>query len=195
MQACRLSASDLSCRRGDRLLFTGLAFALEPGTALQVAGPNGIGKSSLIRILAGLLRPFSGTVARDGAVGLLDGHPALDEHQPLGRALAFWRALDDHGSLARESVEMLGLAGLLDVPVRYLSTGQRKRAALARLICQQAEVWLLDEPLNGLDTQAIGLVEELVGDHCAAGGIAVVASHQTFQTPGLIRLELAEFVP
>jgi heme exporter protein A len=195
MQACRLSASDLSCRRGDRLLFTGLAFALEPGAALQVAGPNGIGKSSLIRILAGLLRPFSGKVKREGAVGLIDDRPALDEHQPLGKALAFWRALDDHGSLAHETIEMLGLAELLDVPVRYLSTGQRKRAALARLVGQQAAVWLLDEPLNALDTHAVSLVEKLVADHCNAGGIAVVASHQDFHTPGLTQLALAEFAP
>lgn len=193
MQACRLLARDLACRRGDRVLFAGLSFALEPGQALQIAGPNGIGKSSLIRILAGLLRPYAGTVERQGTTGLLDERLALDEHRPLGKALGFWRAIDDHGSLGRGGIEVLGLADLLDVPVRYLSTGQRKRAALARLITRHAPVWLLDEPLNGLDTDAVELVEELVEDHCNAGGIAVIASHQAFDLPAMKQLALAEF--
>src|SRR3569623_1185064 len=82
-EACRLSARDLACRRGDRVLFSGLSFALEPGQAVQVTGANGIGKSSLIRILAGLLRPYAGAVERDGADGLLDDRLALGEHSPL----------------------------------------------------------------------------------------------------------------
>ena len=88
---------------------------------------------------------------------------------------------------------MLGLADLLDVPVRYLSTGQRKRAAIARLIGQQAAVWLLDEPLNGLDKDAAALLETLVHDHCQRGGIAVIASHQPFGLEGLRSLQLADF--
>ncbi len=81
----------------------------------------------------------------------------------------------------------------MDVPVRYLSTGQKKRAALARLIGQKAPVWLLDEPLNGLDTRGVALVEELAADHCREGGIAVVASHQPFALPGMTRIELKDF--
>ena len=81
----------------------------------------------------------------------------------------------------------------MDVPVRYLSTGQKKRAALARLIGQKAPVWLLDEPLNGLDTRGVALVEELAADHCREGGIAVVASHQPFVLPGMTRIELKDF--
>ncbi|MBC7159147.1 MAG: ATP-binding cassette domain-containing protein, partial [Porphyrobacter sp.] len=84
MEPCRLAATGLACRRGERLLFRGLSLDLGPGAALQVSGPNGVGKSSLIRILAGLLRPFAGTVERCGAAGLLDERDALDEHQPLG---------------------------------------------------------------------------------------------------------------
>jgi heme exporter protein A len=177
------------------VLFRGLSFALEPGQALQVAGANGIGKSSLIRILAGLMRPFAGTVQRDGAIGLIDERLALDEHQPLGKALGFWTGLDGHPVLAREAAGVLGLGGLLDVPVRYLSTGQRKRAALARLAGMQAPVWLLDEPLNGLDSDAAKLFEELVEDHCNAGGIAVIASHQDFALGAKRELALAEFAP
>jgi heme exporter protein A len=194
MQARRpnahLAASGLACRRGDSVLFAGLALALAPGEALQVAGANGIGKSSLIRILAGLLRPLAGHVVREGAVGLIDDRPALDPHLPLGRALAFWRRMD--GS-AGDALTRLGLAELLDVPVRYLSTGQKKRAALARLIGQDAPIWLLDEPLNGLDVEAARLTETIAAEHCAAGGICVVASHQSFILPGLRQLTLADY--
>ena len=194
MDACRLAAHDLACRRGDRLLFAQLSFALESGGALQLAGSNGIGKSSLIRILAGLLEPFAGSVERTGALGLIDERPALDPHLPLGQALSLWAEIDGLGFLAREScADRLGLAELLEVPVRYLSTGQKKRAALARLIGQQAPVWLLDEPLNGLDSKGIALVEELAAEHCRAGGIAVIASHQPFALPGMARLELRDF--
>ncbi|MFM5924312.1 MAG: heme ABC exporter ATP-binding protein CcmA [Novosphingobium sp.] len=190
MGTCRLSAHDLACRRGDRLLFARLAFRLEPGGALQLAGANGIGKSSLIRILAGLLTPFAGSVERTGAIGLLDERPALDPHLPLGQALAFWQRID---GAADNGAARLGLGNLLDVPVRYLSTGQKKRAALARLIGQQAPVWLLDEPLNGLDSKGVALVEELAAEHCREGGIAVIASHQPFALPGMERIELRDF--
>ncbi|MBK9009511.1 heme ABC exporter ATP-binding protein CcmA [Novosphingobium sp.] len=190
MQARRLAARDIACRRGDRLLLRGLSFALGPGEALQLAGANGTGKSSLMRILAGLLAPIAGTVEREGAIGLLDERPALDPHLPLGQALGFWQRLDGpHDNRAAD----LGLAGLEDVPVRYLSTGQKKRAALARLIGQQAPLWLLDEPLNGLDTRGVALVEGLVAQHCGAGGIAVIASHQPIAVPGLARIELKDF--
>jgi len=186
MEPARLAATELACRRGDRVLFSGLSFALGPGEALQVSGPNGVGKSSLIRILAGLLRPLAGRVERDGRLALLDERPALDGDLPLASALAFWSRLDG----GRPPLGYLGLDELLDVPVRYLSTGQRKRAALARVAGQDAPMWLLDEPLNGLDREAIGLCEALVSEHCAAGGIAVIASHQPFALPALRALEL-----
>ncbi|MBW8754221.1 MAG: heme ABC exporter ATP-binding protein CcmA [Sphingomonadales bacterium] len=190
MQECRLAANDLACRRGDRVLFAGLTLALAPGEACHVTGANGIGKSSLLRIVAGLLRPFAGSVERRGAVGLIDERPALDPHLPLGRALRFWQRMD---GAAENATARLGLADLLDVPVRYLSTGQKKRAALARLIGQTAPIWLLDEPLNGLDSHAVELAQALAADHCAAGGICVIASHQTFSLPGMKTLMLAEY--
>ncbi len=194
MQACRLSATDLACRRGDRVLFRGLSLALNAGEALQISGANGIGKSSLLRILGGLLPAYAGHVEREGAIGLIDEHPALDPHLPLGRALGFWVDFDRIGFLAGESIsDRLGLGNLLDVPVRYLSTGQKKRAALARLIGQSAAVWLLDEPLNGLDRAAVALVEELAAEHLAAGGICVIASHQPFELVSMRQLELEEF--
>lgn len=188
-----MTATDLACRRGDRVLFRGLSLALGPSEALQIRGVNGAGKTSLLRIVAGLLRPLAGQVSSTGAIGLLDEHPALDPHRALGAALAFWAEFDGVGFLARESIaDRLGLGDLLDVPVRYLSTGQRKRAAFARLIGHGAAIWLLDEPLNGLDREAVGLVEELTTEHCSAGGICVVASHQPFALAGLQMLDLAD---
>ena len=193
MEAPRLVADNLACRRGERLLFRGLSLELGAGTACHVTGANGTGKSSLIRILAGLLRPCAGAVERAGRMALLDQTLALDEHLALGRALAFWAGLD--GAVDDGGLERLGLADLLDVPVRYLSTGQRKRAALARLLGQDAQIWLLDEPLNGLDHDAVAMVETLVAQHVADGGIAFVASHQQIAVPDMAALHLPDFTP
>ena len=194
--SCRLVARDLACRRGERLLFHGLSLTLGPGDGLHLTGPNGVGKSSLIRILAGLLPPFAGTVGRVGIAALADERLALDPQQPLGVALGFWAAFDAlAGKEHQRAVAALGLGTLLDVPVRYLSTGQRKRAVLARTIAAGAPVWLLDEPLNGLDRHAGTTVEALVAEHCALGGIAVIASHQPFALAGQGTLALTDFVP
>ncbi len=193
MEAPRLVARDLACRRGYRLLFRALSLDLAGGQACHVTGSNGTGKSSLIRILARLLRPYAGEVERAGSIALLDQTMALDEHLPLGRALAFWGGLD--GRVEGRDLARLGLADLLDVPVRYLSTGQRKRAALARLLGQEARIWLLDEPLNGLDRDAIAMVERLVADHVADGGLALVASHQPINVPVMAALHLPDYAP
>ncbi|WP_347303146.1 heme ABC exporter ATP-binding protein CcmA [Croceibacterium sp. TMG7-5b_MA50] len=181
-----ITGHGLVCRRGDRLLWGPVDLAVHPGQALQLAGPNGIGKTSLLRIVAGLLRPFVGIVERRGSIALLDAAVALDEDQPLGRALGFWRRLD-RGVMP---LERLGLDALAEVPVRYLSTGQRKRAGLARLIGQGADIWLLDEPLNGLDTSGVALVEELVAEFRMAGGAVLLASHQPIALPGATVLDL-----
>lgn len=193
MQAS-LAATDLACRRGDRVLFAGLNLSLGAGEALHVTGPNGIGKSSLLRICAGLLRPYGGMVTVAGSIALVDERPALDPELPLMHALNFWAQCDGAGADVRDhACERMGIGNLGDVPVRFLSTGQKKRAALARLIGQRASVWLLDEPLNGLDQGGLTLVEELVAAHCANGGIALVASHQPIALPGTRTLALAEY--
>lgn len=191
MQPARLAAYDLACRRGDRLLFKGVGFELHQGDALQLAGPNGIGKSSLMRILAGLLRPYNGHVEHEGTRALADERPALDAHRPLGEALAFWRAIDG----SDEARADFGLEDLLDVPVRYLSTGQRKRAALARLAASGARIWLLDEPLNGLDMHWGAATQAAIEAHRALGGIAVIASHQPLQLQKLRAISLLEYLP
>jgi heme exporter protein A len=187
----RVSVTDLACRRGDRVLFARLSLDLGAGEVVQVSGHNGIGKSSLLRILAGLAPAFAGSISVAGAVGLLDERPALDPSLPLGKALAFWSLLD--GDPGADHLRRLGLSGLLDVPVRYLSTGQKKRAALARLLGQKARVWLLDEPLNGLDGHAVELTEAIAAEHCAGGGIAVIASHQPFRLSAMRVLPLADY--
>ncbi len=190
----RLAATDLACRRGDRLLFRGLNLQLGAGDLCHVTGVNGIGKSSLLRVLAGLLSPYAGDVEREGDIGLMDERPALDPDRPLGRALGFWNALDG-GTDCTATYSAMGLTDLLDIPVRYLSTGQRKRAAMAALISRQVTVWLLDEPLNGLDRQAQAKVMELITQHGENGGICLIASHQDLPLDGLKTLALEDFVP
>ncbi|MEO1220077.1 MAG: heme ABC exporter ATP-binding protein CcmA [Pseudomonadota bacterium] len=193
MQA-ELKAMDLACRRGDRLLFRKLSFSLGEGEALHVTGANGTGKTTLMRALAGLTTPFAGEVVRSGELGLLDERPALDLDQPLGKALAFWNQVDRCADPS-EAQGSLGLSRLLEVPVRYLSTGQRKRAGLAALLGRGIPIWLLDEPLSGLDVAAIGTVTRLIADHVEAGGTALIASHQTLAIEGLQTLELGDFAP
>jgi heme exporter protein A len=194
MEPARLSATELACRRGERLLFRGLSFELVAGQGLQVVGPNGTGKSSLLRILAGLLHPAAGKVERNRQVALLDERLPLDGHLPLGDAFVLWSRIDG-GGYGPGPLSQMGLDTLVDVPVRYLSTGQRKRAAILMSNTRSAGLWLLDEPLNGLDATAAADFQDRVESYLAHGGIAVVASHQPFAVPGLQRLELADFAP
>ena len=194
MEGCRLSVNDLACRRGDRVLFRGLSFELNAGEALQIAGPNGTGKSSLLRIVAGLLRPLSGTVETNCDVALLDDKLALDEHLPLGRAFEFWDRLD-RGGYGPNNLRSRGLHALVDVPVRFLSTGQRKRAGILLSNSRMAGLWLLDEPLNGLDAAAAADFQDYVAQYLAEGFIAIIASHQPFAAPGLRQLDLTDFAP
>ena len=154
--------------RGGRLLFEGLDLRIGPGEALHVTGPNGSGKSSLIRLAAGLLRAEVGRIERT-SVALSDDALALDRELPLGRALRFWGA--------EAGMEAMGLSALANVPVRLLSSGQAKRATLARVAASGAQVWLLDEPLNGLDADGVKQLDGLVACHRAKGGAVVVASH------------------
>ena len=170
-----LHGEKLALVRGGRLLFDGLDFHLDAGNALHVTGPNGSGKSSLIRLAAGLLRPSAGRIGRAGNAALADEHLALDRERPLGRALGFWNG----GEAPRSAMDAMGIDHLADVPVRLLSTGQARKARLARVIAAQASLWLLDEPLNGLDTDGAERLSRAIAIHRANGGGVLAASHQT----------------
>ena len=159
------------CRRDGRLLFDDLSFAVGPGEALQVVGPNGSGKSSLIRLAAGLLRAEQGQVERS-QLAMADDALPLDRELTLKRALNFWRGDVD------VAMERLGLSHLAQVPVRLLSSGQRKRASLSRLAASGAPLWLLDEPLNALDADGAERLGRLIADHRTSGGAVLAASHQ-----------------
>lgn len=187
-----LTCEGLACQRGGRLLFQELSFALTPGDALWVRGPNGVGKSSLLRLVAGLLRAHSGTVSRNAAIALADERSALDAELPLGQALAFWARID--GGDAGAAMENMALSPLADVPVGYLSTGQRKRAVLARTIAAGAPLWLLDEPGNGLDGASLASLRAAIADHRANGGALLFASHFDLALPGQRTLDLAVLV-
>ena len=161
----------VALRRGGRLLFEGLDLELSAGAALHVAGPNGSGKSSLLRLAAGLLRQERGLVDRS-ALALASDAQALDQELPLRRALSFW------GGSVEHAMEALGLAHLSEVPVRLLSSGQAKRATLARVAASAVPLWLLDEPLNALDADGGSRLARLLEEHRRAGGAVLAASHQ-----------------
>lgn len=174
---------EVALRRGGRLLFESMDFELAEGEAMHVSGPNGSGKSSLIRLAAGLLCAERGDVHRT-SLALADDNLALDRELPLRRALSFW------GGQVDEPMDALGIAQLADVPVRLLSSGQAKRATLARLAASRASLWLLDEPLNALDAEGAGRLLQLIDRHRAAGGAVLAASHQPLAGEWR-RLELA----
>ena len=174
-----LAFSNLACVRGGRVLFKGLSATLGPSDALLLTGPNGVGKSSLLRLIAGLLPAYAGTMSYDGRLALSDENPALDPRLPLAKALGYWAGMDGTGSTAvSAALEALDMTRLAEVPVRLLSTGQRRRANLARVLASGADIWLLDEPGNGLDTASLALLERAIAAHRTQGGIAVIASHQ-----------------
>lgn len=187
MGARVLQAEGLAAFRGERLVFRDLDFSIPAGGALVLVGPNGSGKSTLLRLLAGLVRPIAGRLLWNGEDALADlpAHAArvtylghLDAVKPGLTAtenLAFAASMGS-GSVDR-ALEMLGLSDLADVPARFLSAGQKRRLALARLGLSAAPLWLLDEPTVGLDTASLDRVGAVLSDHRARGGLIVAATH------------------
>lgn len=173
-----LAARGLAVVRGGRLLLEGLDLDVAADAAVQVVGPNGAGKSSLLRCLAGLLTPAAGRVVRTGAVALSDDRLPLDPELSLERALRFWLPFCHAGPGLGEALLELALDGVAHVPVRMLSSGQRKRASLLLVRLSGAPVWLLDEPLNALDSDGMALLDRMVAAHRERGGAVVAASHQ-----------------
>ena len=182
-----LEGRDLALWRGERFLFQGLGFSLGASEALLLSGPNGSGKTSLLRLIAGLIRPTSGVVLWHGTS--IAGHDFfhhdlhyvghLDAVKPLltvAENIDFWSNL--RGSKTTVSaLDHFGLREIYDLPARFLSAGQRRRVGLARLLAAPGKLWLLDEPAVGLDTQSVAALLAAIREHRADGGVVVAASH------------------
>ncbi|HEV2715645.1 MAG TPA: cytochrome c biogenesis heme-transporting ATPase CcmA [Terriglobales bacterium] len=200
-----LRAINLGCIRGDRRLFRDLNFQLSPGEVIELRGPNGTGKTSLLRILCGLATPAEGEVRwQDKNIrslgeeyhsdiaylahqnGVKDELSAI-ENVRIASALAGHPLTNEQ---AKEKLAQVGLSNYWHLPARMLSAGQRRRIGLARLLAARAKVWILDEVLASLDEAAINLTRRLVTDHLSAGGLAIIATHQELALPSSQRLEL-----
>ncbi|MDB5953693.1 cytochrome c biogenesis heme-transporting ATPase CcmA [Ramlibacter sp.] len=191
-----LTVHGLTCVRGTRPLFAGLDFAVEAGSWAHVRGANGSGKTSLLRLLAGLAKPEAGDVRWNGErVGTEDfrreliylgHHAAVKEDLTARENLCFAASLDGvelAGEQAGDALARFGLAGREDLPVRHLSAGQKRRVLLARTVTRAARLWILDEPFTALDTKAVEHLSNLVANHVRQGGLAVLTSHQAISLP------------
>lgn len=198
MQSATLSVSNLSCVRGERRLFSSVAFDLAPGEWLHIQGENGSGKTTLMRALVGLSPPDQGEICWRGEpirkLGedyrremLYLGHygAVKEELTPLEN-LKLAAALDGRTLDERESLTALhrfGLKGREELPVRFLSAGQKRRVLLARLVTRNALLWVLDEPFTALDVKAVDMLSALIAEHLQNGGLAILTSHQAMPMP------------
>lgn len=193
-----LSVSHLTCQRGERVLFRDLSFDLPAGQWLQVAGANGAGKTSLLRILAGLSEPVSGQVTWNGQALREDREAYHADLLYLGHQGALKEELTPVENLTlslgmegfppdairvTEALHRFGLQGRETLPARYLSAGQRRRVLLSRLLLRPAPLWILDEPFTALDVHAVATLCELIQNHLTTGGCAILTSHQTLSLP------------
>jgi heme exporter protein A len=190
----RLSGREIGCVRGGREVFSGLAFEAASGEALAVTGPNGSGKTSLLRLIAGLLTVVRGSISLEGGEAELTlpeqshylGHrDAIKPALSVSENLTFWR--DFLGGEAFDPAEILKLVGLdhaARLPAAYLSAGQRRRLSIARLLAVRRPIWLLDEPTNALDAAGQALFATLMGDHLSRGGLIIAATHTPLGVSG-----------
>jgi heme exporter protein A len=204
--ASAFTGTGLACRRGERLVFAGLSFAVPAGGVLVLTGPNGSGKSSLLRLMAGLALPEAGTLAWDGVA--LDEDPAahrarlhfIGHHDALkpvlsaAETLGFWAGMHGAGDVPIEAaLARFRLLPLASWPCRLLSAGQRRRLALARLLASPAALWLLDEPATGLDSDAVGDLAAAIAAHRATGGRIVLSTHTPVPLDGAATLSMADY--
>jgi heme exporter protein A len=181
-----LRARDLCCQRGGRPVFEGLSFAVSSGQALIVTGRNGAGKSSLLRMIAGLVRVAGGTLTLEGgdaerSIGeqahYLGHNDALKPSLTVSENLSFWTAYLGGTGRTEDALAAVGLESLVSLPAAYLSAGQRRRLSIARLISVPRPLWLLDEPTAALDVRAQDMLRELMAAHLSKGGMIVAATH------------------
>lgn len=197
-----LQVTDLACMRGDRLLFRGVDLALERGQLLRLGGPNGIGKTSMLRILCALVHPEHGEVSWNGLNVLKEREAFHADVLYLGHALNLSELLTPLENLelmariacherndtasCEQALVRIGLGERLDLPCKVLSQGQRRRVGLARLfLASDKPVWILDEPFSALDVRAVAELAETLDEHCERGGIVIYTTHQevAFRTP------------
>jgi len=202
-----LETREINCWRGDRHILRGVSFGVRAGEFLKITGPNGVGKTTLLRIVCGLLPAESGTVLWRGKTVRSSNDAYHTEMAYLGHLNSLKADLTARENLhflagLRQSLtdadidaalHRVGILSRGDLPARSLSAGQRRRLALARLLLAGATLWVLDEPVTNLDTAGIGLVEELICEHVGKGGLALSAAHQRLldEAPFLRRLELS----
>jgi heme exporter protein A len=195
----RLIAENLGAERGGEIVFSGVSFALNSGEALVVTGPNGAGKSTLLRVTAGLLPPAGGIVGLEGGADeaiaaqchFLGVQNAMKAALSIAENLGFWQTFNGSAKLSiDEALQAVGLPGLGATPFAYLSTGQKRRAAIARLLVSHRPVWLLDEPTSGLDAGAEAVFAGLLKTHLNEGGIAVAATHLALGVAGAAELRM-----
>ena len=194
-----LAVHDLACRRAGRRVLAGVSFTVGASEALVVTGRNGAGKSTLLAALAGLLRPEAGSIRARGlgertlaeSLHLIAHRDALKGSLTATENLRFAAALlDSAGVTPAEALEAVGLPGAADLPVAYLSAGQRRRIALARLLVAHRPLWLLDEPTLALDAAAQAMLTSLMQRHLAGGGLLIAATHSPLGLPGARELRL-----
>lgn len=192
----------LGVGRGETVLASDIALSVPAGTGLMLRGPNGAGKSTLLLTLAGLLSPLEGSVTLEGHDEDLGpafhhcGHRnAIRPRLTASETLEFWRGVNGNPSMpVPEALDRVGLARQARLDAAYLSAGQQRRLALARLLVSARPVWLLDEPTSALDAEGQKLLAELIGDHLAQGGIAVLASHDVIALDGLAVFTLGSLI-
>jgi heme exporter protein A len=183
------STTNLAVRRSDRKIFENLSFDVTAGTLLKIIGPNGSGKSTLLKTLTGLIEPLEGDIKADSQSVLMDrewpslnlcylGHKnALKREFSVFENIKFWAELWGTSDEIDASIHAVGIDYLRDTPVRYLSSGQTRRAALARSMCHPASIWLFDEPTVGLDEKGLSLLASAMENHLGKGGIILCATH------------------